>query len=310
MDFYTIEAVRNGHGRIEIGPSLRVIKSKDLMIKGGKFYAFWDAANSIWCTDMYRLYECIDNDIQKFLEDKPEFKHEKVNYMRTYKSQAAKEFEQYVRLLPDNWHSLDDTVTFLSEKIGREDYKSRRLPYDPQKGDISAYEELVNVLYFPEEREKIEWAIGSILCGESKDIQKFMVLYGNAGTGKSTIMNMIDSMFPGYVTTFDSKALGSGNSSFSLEPFESNPLVGIQHDGDLSRIEYNTKINSVVSHEMININAKYKNIYAMRLNCFLFIGTNKPVKITDAKSGIIRRLIDVHPTGETVEQSRYEDYCI
>ena len=309
MDFYTIEAIRNGHGRIEISPSLRVIKSKDLMIKGGKFYAFWDDANSIWCTDMYRLYECIDNDIQKFLEDKPEFKHEKVNYMRTYKSQAAKEFEQYVRLLPDNWHSLDDTVTFLSEKIGREDYKSRRLPYDPKKGDISAYEELVNVLYFPEEREKIEWAIGSILCGESKDIQKFMVLYGNAGTGKSTIMNMIDDMFPGYVTTFDSKALGSGNSSFSLEPFENNPLVGIQHDGDLSRIEDNTKINSVVSHEMININAKYKNIYAMRLNCFLFIGTNKPVKITDAKSGIIRRLIDVHPTGETVEQSRYEELC-
>lgn len=309
MDFYKIEAVRNGHGRIEIGPSLRILKSKDLMIKGGKFYAFWDDANSIWCTDMYRLYECIDNDIQKFLEDKPEFKHEKVNYMRTYKSQAAKEFEQYVRLLPDNWHSLDDTVTFLSEKIGREDYKSRRLPYDPQKGDISAYEELVNVLYFPEEREKIEWAIGSILCGESKDIQKFMVLYGNAGTGKSTIMNMIDHMFPGYVTTFDSKALGSGNSSFSLEPFENNPLVGIQHDGDLSRIEDNTKINSVVSHEMININAKYKNIYAMRLNCFLFVGTNKPVKITDAKSGIIRRLIDVHPTGETVEQSRYEELC-
>jgi len=309
MDFYKIEAIRNGHGRIEIGPSLRILKSKDLMIKGGKFYAFWDEANSIWSTDMYRLYECIDSDISKFLEEKPEFQHEKINYMRTYKSQAAKEFEQYVRLLPDNWHSLDDTVTFLSEKIGREDYKSRRLPYDPAPGDISAYEELINTLYFPEEREKIEWAIGSILRGESKDIQKFMVLYGNAGTGKSTVMNMIDSMFPGYVTTFDSKALGSGNSAFSLEPFENNPLVGIQHDGDLSRIEDNTKINSVVSHEMININVKFKNIYASRLNCFLFVGTNKPVKITDAKSGIIRRLIDVHPTGETVEQRRYEELC-
>ena len=29
----------------------------------------------------------------------------------------------------------------------------------------------------------------------------------------------------------------------------------------------------------------------------LFIGSNQPVKISDAKSGIIRRLIDVHPTG-------------
>lgn len=307
MDFYKIEAIRNGHGRIEIGPSLQVIKSKDLMIKGGKFYAFWDSDNGIWSTDKYRLYECIDNDIRRFLDEKPEFKHERINYMSTYKSAAAREFEQYIGLLPDNWHSLDDTVTFLNQKVTRDDYKSKRLPYDPHNGDISAYAELMDVLYFPEEREKIEWAIGSILCGESKDIQKFMVLYGNAGTGKSTVMNIIHSMFEDYVTTFDSKALGSGNSSFSLEPFENNPLVGIQHDGDLSRIEDNTKINSVVSHEMININAKYKNIYAMRLNCFLFIGTNKPVKITDAKSGIIRRLIDVHPTGETVPQKHYEE---
>lgn len=307
MDFYKIEAFRNGHGRIEIGPSLQVTKSKDLMIKGGKFYAFWDEENNIWSTDKYRLYECIDNDIRSYLDEKPEFQHEKINFMSTYKSSAAKEFEQYINLLPDNWHSLDDTVTFASDVVKREEYKSKRLPYDPHKGDISAYEELINVLYFPEEREKIEWAIGSILCGESKDIQKFMVLYGNAGTGKSTILNLINDMFPDYVATFDSKALGSGGSTFALEPFENNPLVGIQHDGDLSRIEDNTRINSVVSHEMININAKFKSIYAMRLNCFLFLGTNKPVKITDAKSGIIRRLIDVHPTGETIPQRHYEE---
>ena len=38
---------------------------------------------------------------------------------------------------------------------------------------------------------------------------------------------------------------------------------------------------------------------------FLFMGTNKPVKITDAKSGIIRRLIDVRPSGKTVSPKRY-----
>ena len=35
------------------------------------------------------------------------------------------------------------------------------------------------------------------------------------------------------------------------------------------------------------------------------MGTNKPVKITDAKSGIIRRLIDVSPTGDKVPPSEY-----
>ena len=36
------------------------------------------------------------------------------------------------------------------------------------------------------------------------------------------------------------------------------------------------------------------------------MGTNKPVKITDAKSGLIRRLIDVSPTGDKVEPREYK----
>ena len=90
-----------------------------------------------------------------------------------------------------------------------------------------------------------------------------------------------------------------------MESFKSNPLVCIQHDGDLSRIEDNTKMNSIVSHELMSINEKYKSSYSARINAMLFLATNRPVKITDAKSGIIRRLIDVHPSGRTLKPSRY-----
>ena len=306
MDFYKIEAIRNGHGRIEIGPSLQVIKSKDLMVRGGEFYAFWDNENNIWSKDMYRLYEVIDSDIRKYLDEHKEFSHEKINFMTTYKSSAAKEFIQYLKLLQDNYHELDSDVTFIDDVPKREDYRSKRLDYSPRKGDISAYEELMSTLYLPDERQKIEWAIGSILCGDGKNIQKFCVFYGNSGTGKSTVMKIISRMFEGYVATFDSKAL-SNNSSFSLEPFKNNPLVSIQDDGDLSKIEDNTKLNSLTSHEVMTVNAKYERLYSMRFNCFLFMGSNKPVKITDAKSGIIRRLLDIHPTGETIPQMHYED---
>ena len=37
------------------------------------------------------------------------------------------------------------------------------------------------------------------------------------------------------------------------------------------------------------------------------MGTNKPVKITDAKSGILRRLIDVQPSGRKIPRRRFED---
>ena len=53
------------------------------------------------------------------------------------------------------------------------------------------------------------------------------------------------------------------------------------------------------------MNEKYKPSYTARSEALLFMGTNQPVKITDAKSGIIRRLIDIHPTGVRIPVRRY-----
>ena len=164
----------------------------------------------------------------------------------------------------------------------------------------------MSTLYSKEERHKIEWAIGSIVTGDSKKIQKFMVLYGAAGTGKSTVLNIIQQLFDGYYSVFDAKALGSSNSQFALEPFKTNPLVAIQHDGDLSKIEDNTRLNSLVSHELMTINEKFKSTYTNCFKCFLFMGTNKPVKITDGKSGLLRRLIDVSPSGNKLNPKEYK----
>jgi hypothetical protein len=200
---------------------------------------------------------------------------------------------------------LDENLTFATQEVKRSDYVSRRLPYSLDEGDHSSWDELVGTLYSVEERRKIEWAIGSIVSGDSKKIQKFFVFYGQPGTGKSTIMSIVEKLFEGYTATFEAKALGSSNNSFATEAFKSNPLVAIQHDGDLSRIDDNTKLNSIVAHEDIRMNEKYKPSYVGRVNALLFMGTNQPVKISDAKSGIIRRLIDIHPTGVIIPPNQY-----
>ena len=174
-----------------------------------------------------------------------------------------------------------------------------------KESDISSYDKLMSTLYSEEERKKIEWAIGAVISGDSKKIQKFLVLYGAAGTGKSTVLNIIQKLFTGYYSVFDAKSLGSSNNSFALEAFKNNPLVAIQHDGDLSRIEDNTRLNSLVSHELMTVNEKFKSTYENQFKCFLFMGTNKPVRITDAKSGLIRRLIDVSPSGNKIAFQEY-----
>ena len=297
-----------GKHRIEIKPDFDVHKYSDLMIKGGGFYAIWLEDKGLWSTDEDDVIELIDSDLDKYADEvrKTTNEYVKVFHLRESRSGSYDRWRKYCTAqMQDNFHDLDEKLIFANETPTKEDYATKKLPYALVDGSIDSYDELMNVLYSPEERHKIEWAIGAIVSGDSKNIQKFIVLYGAAGTGKSTILNIIQELFVDHYCVFDAKALGSSNQSFALEPFKDNPLVAIQHDGDLSRIEDNTRLNSLVSHEKMVVNTKHKALYESKFRAFLFMGTNKPVKITDAKSGIIRRLIDVSPTGQTIETSRY-----
>jgi hypothetical protein len=274
---------------------------KDLMIRGGRFYAVWDEEVGFWTTNEYRLYELVDRLIREYSNDTGA----SPRYMSDYNSKVLTTFRNYCHDMPDVYSPLDSSLTFANTRTKRDDYASKHLPYSLAEGAIDAWDELVGTLYSPPERQKIEWAIGAIVSGDSRNLQKFITLVGDPGTGKSTILNVIENLFSSYVAMFDAKALGSSSSSFSTEAFKANPLVAIQHDGDLSRIEDNSRLNSIVSHDVILINEKYKSSYPMRLNSFLFMGTNRPVKITEARSGLLRRLIDVHPKGIQIPSDRY-----
>ena len=296
--------------KFEVYPEFIVKRSKDLMIRGKAFYAVWNEDTEMWCTDDDYIAKVVDTEIQKqVLACRREHPDAKVRakYLKTFSSNKWTEWQKYVKSLSDNYHELDTKIAFANTTVKKTDYISKRLPYDLVDGPCEAYDEMMSVLYAEEERKKLEWAIGAIISGDSIHIQKFMVLYGPPKSGKSTFLHIVEKLFEGYYTTFEAKALGSVNNPFALEAFKNNPLIAIQHDGDLSRIEDNTKINQIVAHEDIVVNEKFKSTYATHFNSFLFLGTNKPVKITDAKSGIIRRLIDVEPTGETIPRGKYDN---
>lgn len=308
MDFYQIKEKNGRNGVIEIYPDFIVGRSKDLMTRGKAFYAIWDDAKGLWSTDEYDVQRLVDKELFDYADKIKGHRDGTVvvKSMGDFSSNVWTQFKDYLKHLADNATPLDEHLTFANTQISKKDHVSKVLPYPLEPGPIDAFDELIGTLYNPEERQKLEWAIGSIVSGDSKDIQKFVVLYGEAGSGKSTMLNIIQWLFKGYYTTFEAKALTSYGNSFSTEVFRGNPLVAIQHDGDLSKIEDNTKLNSIVSHEEMTMNEKFKSSYTSRLNCFLFIGTNKPVKISDSKSGIIRRLIDVRPSGNRIPAKRYQ----
>ena len=203
------------------------------MVQGGRFYAIWDPEKGLWSKDEYDVQRLVD---EYLLQEKERLQREtgqkySAKFMRSFHSNSWAQFRKFMAHISDNSKPLDSRLVFANADIKKTDYASKKLPYAIGEGDISAWDELMSTLYSPVERAKIEWAIGSIIAGDSKTIQKFLVFYGPPGTGKSTVLNIIQKLFEGYTTSFDGKALGSSNAQFATEAFKHNPLVAIQHDG-------------------------------------------------------------------------------
>jgi phage/plasmid-associated DNA primase len=196
-------ATRPGKQRnvIEIYPKFIVRKSNDLMIRGGDFYAIWLEERGMWSTDEQDVIDLIDRELDKYAEENRHKFDGMVKVLHLWDSESGmidawhKYCQKHMR---DSYHMLDEKLIFSNTKTTKKDYASKKLDYPLEPGEINAWDKLLSTLYSEEERHKLEWAIGSIVSGESKKLQKFLVLYGAAGTGKSTVLNIVQQLFEGY----------------------------------------------------------------------------------------------------------------
>lgn len=315
-DFFTVELIEKRTAKefgLTIGVEFLVNhRTRDLMVRGGDFYAVWDEDAGMWSKSIQTVIDIVDGSLdeaRKNLERPERYDRITVLYMKRSSSGTMQKFNTLVqKLMRDNFKPLDEKLVYQNTKVKKTDYVSMRQPFNLEEGAISAYEELFTQLYDPENLEKLEWCVGACVKGDSKRIEKCAVLYGAPGTGKGTYLNnIVQRIFEGHTSAFNAKRMSSLSNSFALDSFKDGPLVSIQPDGDLSRIEDNTLLNSVISHEILEVNPKYGRMYTSKFNTFLYLGTNKPVKITDSKSGLLRRIIDIHPTGNKVPPKRYRE---
>lgn len=293
----------------------------DFMMKGGKFFAAYIPETGLWSTDEDEMMDQIDKTLYEFRDKISKedaygiFRTEEgdevqVNALVNSGNKELINFRTWESKLAANhkYRALDGKLTYASDIVEIEDYRSKRLTYDLVDGDISAYDRIMSTLYSPEEREKIEWAIGSIFAGDSVHIEKMVALYGDPGTGKSTILNLIKNLFDGYWAPFSADALTRKNDQFATSAFKDNPLVAIQDDGSMAKIE-SPIINEIISHSDIIINEKGKQRYKIKPSAMLFIATNEAIDIHDTKLGISRRLLDVYPSGNKIPVGEYRK-CI
>lgn len=292
----------------EVYPSFLIGKSKDLMIRGNNVYAVWDEEDKLWKTDELDIIPIIDREVSKKAEALRQQSQDLIVsplYLRNDDNKMIYKWHNYCKKgMADSYKPLDTKIIFDTDERKRESYATKFLPYHLEDKETPAYTELSTTLYSPEELHKIEWCIGAIFSGDSKKLQKFLVITGDAGSGKSTMLNIMGMLFDGYCEAFRSKDITNQNQ-FGLEQFRTNPLVAIEHDGNLSKIFDNSVLNSLVSHEEMIINEKYHTPYKMRMDTFLIMASNLSVEITDAKSGLTRRIIDAEPTGNKVPNKKY-----
>ncbi len=179
LDFVKVTTkTKNNH--TDTFPSFKVIRSKDLMVRGNTFYGIWDAENEQWSTDEFEAIRLIDECTIKWVEENADKAGEPQLIVNADNCLIDKWNKYCTKQSINNYIPLDETLIFTNTERKRENYSSKSLPYPLESGDHSAWDRLLSVLYSKEEAHKIEWAIGSIVSGDSKKLQKFMVFYCSA----------------------------------------------------------------------------------------------------------------------------------
>ena len=293
---------------------------KDLMTRGGAFYAIYDEETGFWTKSKPRAIELIDQQVREFTykDSGEEALNDQVHgpvilTMADSANHLVEQFDRFCKTMGDLWDPLDQKMLFTNSEIKRTDFATKTLDYPLMEQPTPYYDALCDVLYLPDEREKWEWAVGSMITGDSRKIQKMFAFYGEPGTGKSTIISKIfaEQVFGGtemgYAVKFEANNV-CGGDSFGTDFLANDSVLVFDDDAEMGMITVRSTLNKIISHEQIRVNAKFERPFMTKANCMIFVGSNDPIQLSP-NSGMKRRLIDIRPTGNLLPADLYDD-CI
>ncbi|MEG0239542.1 MAG: DUF5906 domain-containing protein [Anaerorhabdus sp.] len=308
MDF-TISSVKeykspNREYDLKVYPDYSYRGVKDLVTKGKVFYAFWNGTT--WSTSLDELIYAIDGQTmakKEEMEKKDPHLRIGAKMLNINSTRMMQDFLGYLKQFGSSNPTFNTKVLFADDVAKREDYSTNKLSYNPEPGPTPAFDELMSVLYAPEELDKILWFMGVLLCNKASKIQKFMFLYGGKGSGKGTVIHIFKQMFAGYHESID-LAILTGANDFATAQVKEVPLL-IDEDTDISKIQKDTNLLKLTAHEPLYINMKYKEPYDATFMGLLITASNQRFKVRNVDSGITRRAVVVEPTEDKVSRSKY-----
>ena len=122
LDFLMISTRSKQRGVIEIYPKFIIKKSKDLMVRGGDFYAIWIEEKGLWSTDEEDAIQLIDRELDIYAkENKDKFDARvKVLHMWDAESGMIDSWHKYCqKQMRDSFHMLDEKLIFSNTETNK-----------------------------------------------------------------------------------------------------------------------------------------------------------------------------------------------
>lgn len=312
MDFYNI-VIDKSKKVTQIGPLFRTIAIQDIIIdnKAQEVVAYWDEKRMTWSEDIAKLLKGIDKEVFDEFHEFQKLHPEEPVTLNTIDNVASSAYRDWLKFL-NNVRTpkpeFNSEVLFSDHDIEREDYATYKLPYRPDPDvSIDEFLEGMSVFYDHENLDKLLWFIGATLTGDIHNIQKFAYLYGKAGSGKGTTIEIIKQIFQGPYTGQISLEKLTGKSEFASSQVRDLPVL-YDPEVNLYRMTNDTPLLALTAHEPISVNRKFRDPVEVTFRGFLIAASNQPVKVRNIDAGINRRLVDIYQTGNKMTTDQYNKW--
>ena len=244
-----------------------------------------------------------------YYKQEPEMKIEQIIYNeidRNIPKAGRKEIIEFIRVkcqhtyeeLKGPWYTIACSNGVLNLITGElmtpnvSDYNTIGIPwkYDPDPPASPLIMEFMKQVTNGDLlKEKFLYQVSGYALLKSNIFAKCFIFQGSGGTGKSTFMNLVQTMVGSYNTSH------VGLPDFDRDYYLStifNKLLNVDDDVvDGKSLQYSGRFKSIVAGERISTRPIYKSVIEFVPFCTCMFSCNKMPSILDNTSGLYRRLI-------------------